>query len=144
MSISLFLCFFSNIFFYSLILAFASFHRLFCYIPLSMLPIYIPLSSFPLLSFTFWGEGFIFQTFFSLTRISPFHFFLSRSPRLFSLSFSNLRPSIATNLWEWITSKLDLHRFGALHAVARYFSILDTEHSLRLLLTKVPEINYDL
>jgi hypothetical protein len=26
-----------------------------------------------------------------------------------------LRPSIETNLWEWITRKWNLHRFGALH-----------------------------
>jgi hypothetical protein len=56
-------------------------------------------------------------------------------------SLSNLRPSIETNLWEWITRKWNLHRFDALHVVTNQQNWICTDYFL--LLTSVSFIRND-
>jgi hypothetical protein len=81
---------------------------------------------FPLLSFTFRREGFIFQAFVSLLHIYPLNFNLPFSHFLFrrriSRSISNFRPSIQTNLCEWITRKWNLHGYVGLLEVTNFYS----------------------
>lgn len=129
---SLFILFLTSIFFSpSFILITSSIHRLLYFICLSALPIYITsrylISLYSHLHFegrvSFFKLCFTFCTFLHFISFSVV-LLLSFLVISLSRSLSNLRPSIETNLREWITRKWNLHGFDALRVVTNKQNLL--------------------